>query len=412
MSVTKLPSGRWRAQVFDPSSGKNVSVSTLLGGSGTFRTKSEAKTARERARERLKARHGDKGVTVAVFAERWTTDPLFSRPKESTNIFNRERIKHFVERYGHVLMTAVDDDVVSEWLTGGLRVGTVPSLRAMFNDAASAKGGRLIERNPFAGLGLRKTQGNRHRQPPPEEQMWSLVGHARRLTPPSFAAWLEVACFTAMRPGELDALSWRQIDFDAGTIMVDVQWNVKTRSFTEPKYGPYTIALVKHARERLLARSRDARFVFTTLRGTHYTPSSRNHHWNRVRSAAGLGGMTLYLATRHYFGYYALNVLELEPSVIAVQLGHRDGGKLVEELYGHRDHRKSLAKIREAFERATESKSAASATRVRAADAPRRERRTRKRRVPVVVSPARRVEEERASIGSTIAESGPTTKPQ
>jgi integrase len=117
----------------------------------------------------------------------------------------------------------------------------------MFNDAASAKGGRLIERNPFAGLGLRKSHGNRHRQPPPEDQMWAMVDHARRLTSPSFAAWLEVACFTAMRPGELDALSWSQIDFDAGLIAVDVRWNVKTRSFTEPKYGPYTIALVEHA---------------------------------------------------------------------------------------------------------------------------------------------------------------------
>jgi hypothetical protein len=59
--------------------------------------------------------------------------------------------------------------------------------------------------------------------------------------------------------------------------------------------------------------------------------------------------MTLYLATRHYFGYYALNVLDLEPSVISVQLGHRDGGRLVEQLYGHRDQRRSLAKIRQAF---------------------------------------------------------------
>jgi hypothetical protein len=82
--------------------------------------------------------------------------------------------------------------------------------------------------------------------------------------------------------------------------------------------------------------------LYDALRGTHYTPSSRNHHWNRVRAAAGLGDMTLYLATRHYFGYYALNLLDLEPSVIAVQLGHRDGGRLVEELYGHRDKRKSL----------------------------------------------------------------------
>jgi integrase len=349
MSVTRLPSGRWRAQVYDPASGKNVSVSVLLGGQGTFRTKAEAKAARERARTRLATERDRSDVTVAGFAERWTTDPLFSRPKESTNIFNRERIKHFVEQYGTLPIAAVDDHVVSEWLTGGHRVGTVPSLRAMFNDAASAKGGRLIERNPFAGLGLRKGHGNRHRQPPPEDQMWALVDHARRLTPPSFAAWLEVASFTAMRPGELDALGWSQIDFDTGLIAVSVQWNVKTRSFTEPKYRPYTIALVEDAEQRLRMLPRESRFVFTTLRGTHYTPSSRNHHWNRVRAAAGLGDMTLYLATRHYFGYYALNVLELEPSVIAVQLGHRDGGRLVEQLYGHRNQRKSLAKIRQAF---------------------------------------------------------------
>jgi hypothetical protein len=27
-------------------------------------------------------------------------------------------------------------------------------------------------------------------------------------------------------------------------------------------------------------------FVFTTLRGNHYRPTSRIHHWNRVRAGA------------------------------------------------------------------------------------------------------------------------------
>jgi hypothetical protein len=40
VSVTRLPSGRWRAQVYDAASGKNVSVSAVLGGQGTFATKS------------------------------------------------------------------------------------------------------------------------------------------------------------------------------------------------------------------------------------------------------------------------------------------------------------------------------------------------------------------------------------
>lgn len=50
MSLSKLPSGRWRAQVYDSSLGRNVSVSRVLGGPGTFATKSEAKRAREQAR--------------------------------------------------------------------------------------------------------------------------------------------------------------------------------------------------------------------------------------------------------------------------------------------------------------------------------------------------------------------------
>jgi hypothetical protein len=32
VSVTRLPSGRWRAQVYDPATGKNLSVSKVVGG--------------------------------------------------------------------------------------------------------------------------------------------------------------------------------------------------------------------------------------------------------------------------------------------------------------------------------------------------------------------------------------------
>ena len=47
MSIQKLPSGRWRAQVYDASTGKLLSVSKVLGRPGTFRTKTEAKQARD-----------------------------------------------------------------------------------------------------------------------------------------------------------------------------------------------------------------------------------------------------------------------------------------------------------------------------------------------------------------------------
>lgn len=157
----KLPSGRWRAQVHDPALGHNVSVSRVLGGPGTFATKTEAKRAREKARERLGTVRVV-AVTVRDFWESWTSDPLFARPKDSTNIHNRERTSAFVERYGARRIDQVDDVIVGEWLAGGKHNGTVPALRAMFNDAASAKAGRLVRHNPFVRLGISKGPGRRH----------------------------------------------------------------------------------------------------------------------------------------------------------------------------------------------------------------------------------------------------------
>ena len=89
--------------------------------------------------------------------------------------------------------------------------------------------------------------------------------------------------------------------------------------------------------------------MFATLNGTHYTPSSRSYHWNRVRAAAGYGNTDLYTVTRHFFGWYALNVLGLPDHVIAEQLGHRDGGKLVRTTYGHPDARIARERVREAY---------------------------------------------------------------
>lgn len=146
---------------------------------------------------------------------------------------------------------------------------------------------------------------------------------------------------------------WDRIDFQAGTILIDQQWNAKTCAFTPPKRGHVrTIALTEPARERLLALPRESDFVFTTLRGSHYRPSSRQHHWNRVRCTAGFGDVDLYTATRHYFGWYALNVLELAPHVIALHFVHRDGGELVRKNYGHPDAALSRERVREAFKSA------------------------------------------------------------
>jgi integrase len=347
MSVMKLPSGRWRAQVYDPVAGHNVSVSKVLGGPGTFGTKREAKAAREQARMRLGAARHD--VTVAQFRKRWIADPLFARPRRSTDVHNAERTSAFARRYGDVPLAHVDERVVSEWLAGGRNISTVSSLRAMWNDAMSPRAGRIVDRNPWAALGLRKKRSAAWRLD--ERARDALDQQARLLTPPSFAAYLRFGCLTGLRPSEIDALRLEDIDLRAGEIHVRRQWSAKIQEYTEPKYGPYTAALVDEARIVIegCPRDHDAPWAFLTVRGTHYTPSSRSHHWNRVRCAAGLGQVRLYQATRHYFAWYALNVLGLPPHVIAEQLGHRDGGKLIVDTYGHPDAAVARRRIRDAF---------------------------------------------------------------
>jgi integrase len=364
MSIQRLPSGRLRGQVYDPRTGKNVSVVKVLGlpkgttWPDTREGRREAKAARERAREKLYA--DERPTTVLTlgewWTETWTQDPLFARPKQSTNVNMEERTRAFVKRYGSVPLAEFvgdrGDKIVAEWLAGGKNVGTVKWLRAMFSDAGSAKAGRLVSGNPFAGLGIGNATGNRDKTPPTVEEMEAMLHAARKLTPPSFAAYLEFACMSGFRPGELDALRPEAIDWEADEVHITEQWNAKVRTFTEPKYGAYTGALTAPARAVLIRMGPEAqgRYVFQTLRGHHYTPSSRTHHWNRVRIRAGLEETSFYLATRHYFGWYSLNVLELEPSVIAHQLGHRDGGKLVEQLYGHREQARSREKVRRAFQ--------------------------------------------------------------
>lgn len=356
MAIQQLPSGRYRATIKDPETGQRVSAARVLGDDPeTYRLKTEARTACDKALAKLKAdAAASKSPTLKAWAERWSTDPLFARPKESTNIHNAERIKPFVERYGHLRLDQIDDGVVAEFLAGGKNNGRVKVLCAFFNDAASRKAGRLIAFNPFGQMGLGKGDGRKREKPPTKEQVWALIGAARRVASPDFAAWLQVACFTGMRPGELDALRWEDIDFEGGWINVDEQFNATTRTFTAPKNGETRKApMHRQAREALMAQPRGAAydFCFVNLQGEHWTPSSRAYHWNATRAAVGWT-KSLYLATRHFAGAMMRVEMRLDDEIVGHALGHtgRDVGKLVREVYGHLEAETAMERVKEAYE--------------------------------------------------------------
>ena len=353
----QLPSGRWRPRIRHPRTGKHLNPQAVIGGPSTYETEADARRAEDEARDLLRD-NARAGVTVQEFWTEWTTESPWLRPAESTNLHNRERTERFVATYGHLPIRAVDDDIVREYRRAGSNDGTIPALRAMFNDAARADAGRLVTVNPFAGLRLPQSRGRRNVQPPAEAEAQRMIALADELTPPTFAAYLDVSIHEGPRPGELDALRWDDLDFTPGaeSICIERQWNVKVRKLTVPKHGVVrTVAMTPRARDRLLTLPRESEWVFTTLRGTNYTPSSRSHHWNRVRCAAGLGNVDLYTATRHHFAWYAWNVLGLDPADIAQHFGHQDGGDLVRKLYGHFDQVRARNRIREAFTQAPTS---------------------------------------------------------
>lgn len=362
--ANQMPNGRWRGRVVDPRTHKQVAPHTIIGGPKSFVDKRKAERAEDEARDALLG-IAERGITVREFWEDWTTSSLWARPAESTNVHLKERTQAFVEVYGERPITTIDAAVTAEWLKGGQNIGTVPSLCTFFNDARRPQAGMLVTHNPFAGIGLKKSKGRKTLQPPDQVAIANMLEQADELTPPSFHAWLLTAVWSAARPGELDALMREDLDFQAEEIRIERQWNVKVRKFTPPKHGSMrTIAMTEPVKQALLALprsgqtarvegeeipTREGEFLFETVRGHHYTPSTRNHHWNRVRASSGMGNTALYLATRHFYGWYALNVLDLPPHVIALHLGHTDGGRLVRELYGHPDAAIARKRMREAF---------------------------------------------------------------
>lgn len=275
MSISRLPSGRWRAQVYDPATKRNISVSRVLGGAGAFRTKAEAKRAREKAREKIE-RCDPRDVTVREFWERWSTERVFARPKESSNVRRREQTKTFVDRYGHLYLRDVGDEVVADWLANGGRAASVMGLSAMFNDAVSVKAGRLVDRNPFQRLGVSRGPGRRDQQPPSEAQLWQIIASAEEVACPSFAAWLQVAAFTGLRPGELDALRWERVQLERDRIVVAEQFNAATRTFDTPKnHRQREAPLTAGARQALERLPREGEFCFVPIRAStgHRVPA-------------------------------------------------------------------------------------------------------------------------------------------
>lgn len=328
----------WAATIYDPSTQQKRWL-------GTFETQREAKSAEAKAR--LQAKTLGPGETCDHFAARWTRD--YPRRKRSTNEHNAERVTKFAEDFKGRKLASVTRLDARRWTLENPRRHAV--VRAMFSDALRDG---LVSENPFVGMRLPQPKGRKDLTVPMVEEVSMLAERASALCGPYFSTFVTTAAYTGMRPGELYGLDWPEVDLLNEEIDVVAQitrWgertlpkNNLTRRIALP--SPALIAL-RELRETAYG---DGSAVFRNLRGSRLTGRTIHYYWDRVRCAIGRPDMTLY-ELRHFAAAYMLNVLHLPPHAIAHQLGHTDGGVLVQKLYGHPDERVAREQIKAAFSR-------------------------------------------------------------
>jgi integrase len=336
--------GRFVVEVYDPTTRKKVSVSAKKLGLPVPSTMREAKALERAALAQMeKVRPGQE--TVEHFAARWMTDFTEGR-SESTILHNKERVKKIAKDFHGRTMNSITRQEAEAWALANR--SRVREVRAMWNDAIRVG---VASDNPFKGIGYAR-KGRRDIQvlsPGEVERLAELAVeiHGEGFGE-EFAALIKWAAYTGMRPGEIMAARWSNLKGDI--YHVTEQVNTKLGRTTEPKHGSAgSIFVPTPALEAVQAIPRhDDDLIFHTKTGKRFSATTLREAWVPVRAAFGRPDLDLY-ELRHYAASYMLNVLHIEPWVIAKQLRHSDDGKLVVMLYGHPDKDVALGRIRTAF---------------------------------------------------------------
>jgi integrase len=367
----RLKNGRPIIEVYDSRvTGKRYVTQSEIRALG-FDLPTSLRQARKIEREVLAAQErasGGREETIASFTARWPDD--FRRGKGgrlrsgSTIEHNRERVGRFGRDHGDRTLRAFTRKEARCWANE--HPSTVPALRAMFSDAVED---RLADENPFARLGL--SIGGREdivvltRDEVDELARVARVHHGG-VFGEEFAALVLWAAYTCMRPGEIFAARYGLLDGDVYDLRR--QFNSMLRCETEPKHNSTgTVYVPEPAQRAVLSKPRRLGddLIFRSKRGKQFRQESQWRAWDPVRRtftaslhpthhlrervrADEQDQLDLY-ELRHFGASYMLNELELEPWVIAEQLRHSDGGRLVLELYGHPDRTKAIERIRRAY---------------------------------------------------------------
>jgi integrase len=259
------------------------------------------------------------------YEERW---------KGSSHDTAKRSLKTFRKKFGHRPVASIHPVEAEDWARTVVK-SDMPRVVALFS---YAKAKRIVDHNPFTGLGGGRGNGRADQDPPTVKQLERLLDACSVLGDyaSQMVALIVFAAYTGMRPGELYELRWT--DIDLATNRIHVARRLYRGKIDTPKNGKAkTIALPPPARDVLMRQpTRAMDLVFVSKRGCQLTAPTVCQYWKVVCAHAHLD-FDLYLATKHY-GVHLLYKLGLSQRAIAAQMGWSE--RSVEGLlrtYGHLD---------------------------------------------------------------------------
>lgn len=260
---------------------------------GSVRTSEEAEAAEKQAR----AIEAAGPECLAMFADRWVEE--FPRQNPRSNTQMAYMIRPFARAWANRNRNAAR------------------YARTLYEDAISIG---LAERNPFQGVRLAYRHGQV--RVPSEQEVAALIAH---LDSP-YSEAVGFAAYTGLRKGELLGLRGTDVREDGHLLRVERQLAADGAVCDLKNHHYREAAVLPQARPYLPDTRADVRLF----------PLNRpmlSYHWRRARHAVGVDEYVFH-SLRHFHASWLLD-LGATPVDIALQLGHRDGGRLVQELYGH-----------------------------------------------------------------------------